>query len=180
MAPASLRLHQSPSAAWDLSANPREVFIFIFQSTGFDKMENFGPALHPHHPQQVCWRCYLNSGIMAPAREAAGSAGLGRSTCFLGAAQEGCFFLLVKQINADIMHHQRFFYQCKQLLLPLAFINNQLRDHLCFLAHCFFTPTQRKSEKMVKFPLHNSCPLAGAGSSGTCWKKAAFAVLWEG
>lgn len=31
MAPASLGLHQSLSAAWDLSANPREVFIFIFQ-----------------------------------------------------------------------------------------------------------------------------------------------------
>lgn len=88
---------------------------------------------------------------MAPAREAAGSAWLGRSTCFLGAAQEGCFFLLVKQINADIMHHQRFFYQCKQLLLPLALINNQLRDHLCFLARCFLPPHRGNQRRWLNF-----------------------------
>lgn len=83
-------------------------------------MENFGPALHPHHLQQVCWRCYLSSGITAPARAAAGSAWLGRSTCFLGAAQEGCFFLLVKQINADIMHHQRFFLSVQTVAVALG------------------------------------------------------------
>lgn len=93
-------------------------------------------------------------------------------------AREGCFLLLVKQINADIMRCQRIFYQFKQLLLPLVLINNQLCDHLRFLAHYFLPPTQRKSERTVIFPLCNFCPLAVAGMklSGSCRNRSAFAV----
>lgn len=38
MAPASLGLPQSPSAAWDPGVNSREV-LFIFESAEFDSME---------------------------------------------------------------------------------------------------------------------------------------------
>lgn len=62
------------------------------------------------------------------------------ASCLLGAAKERCLFLLVKQINADIMHCQRFFCTCKWLLLPLALLNNQLYDYLHFVAHCFLPP----------------------------------------
>lgn len=89
------------------------------------------------------------------------------ASCLLGAAKERCLFLLVKQINADIMHCQRFFCTCKRLLLPLALLNNQLYDYLHFVAHCFFTPTQIKLEKMVEFTLGNSCLLVLAASVAT-------------
>lgn len=134
---------------------PEKCLFSFFNKQGLIRWKTSWPCAAAPPPiagsRQVCWRCYLNSSTTAPARETAGSSWLGSSTCFLGAAQEGCFIPLVKQINADIMHHQRFFYQCKQLVLPLALINNQLCDHLCFLAHYFLPPHRGNQRRWLNF-----------------------------